>query len=426
MAFPVTSRRDDRPMIRLVAAASALALGLLLGGVAAAGKCARDYSDLYRERGPGPFALVRVDCRTWDGERVPEGPPVLAPDGKSLAAYGYGKGLFAGDLAGKVRSYPVNLGVSADFAGGAPAGPDAAFAWSRDSATLWTAVQKRQAPRGGWALGPMRPVRAMADGTLRALPALTHRAGPLDGLLWIGRDGLALAQFGTRGGYYRPEHKDRAPTLAFVDAARGRVIEARPLKALVPDLNPGFSPSVSMLGADAVLLGDGRARAVIRGLAQWAVWTQGAAPRLFANPYRGERVETALSPDGRTLLVKRELPSQTVCPRAPPCRIGPVIRGPIASLIDLGTGKPRWTLDGAGAWGSGSGEPLFTPDGRHALVPLPRNGGSDELAVISVADGRLVQKLAGRGGSNAAAGFLASGQFWMGTAYMTAFYAYRP
>ncbi|HYI41710.1 MAG TPA: hypothetical protein VE053_15485 [Allosphingosinicella sp.] len=67
---------------------------------------------------------------------------------------------------------------------------------------------------------------------MRPLPALRHPARPLDGLQWIGGEGRALALFGARGGYYRPEHEDPEPTLAMVDAGLGRVLASVPARTL--------------------------------------------------------------------------------------------------------------------------------------------------------------------------------------------------
>lgn len=72
----------------------------------------------------------------------------------------------------------------------------------------------------------MRPVLAYVSGTVELLPEPRHPAGPLDALLWINGRGLALAQFGTRGSHYRPEHADPAPTFAYLDAEAGRVLDS--------------------------------------------------------------------------------------------------------------------------------------------------------------------------------------------------------
>jgi hypothetical protein len=80
----------------------------------------------------------------------------------------------------------------------------------------------------------MRPVRTVQQGEIEPLPELHHAAGPLDALLWAGGDGLAVAQFGTRGGFYRPEHDDPNPTFAIVDARRGIVLDTLPFDAIEP------------------------------------------------------------------------------------------------------------------------------------------------------------------------------------------------
>jgi hypothetical protein len=57
---------------------------------------------------------------------------------------------------------------------------------------------------------------------------LKNVAGRLDGIRWVGGGGLALAEFGTKGHYYRPEHDDPTPSLAIVDGRRGRVLQNCP------------------------------------------------------------------------------------------------------------------------------------------------------------------------------------------------------
>src|SRR3546814_20979345 len=48
-------------------------------------------------------------------------------------------------------------------------------------------------------------------------------------MLWVGNSGLALAEFGTKGNYYRPEHDDPTPTLGIVDGRRGKVLQTVPM-----------------------------------------------------------------------------------------------------------------------------------------------------------------------------------------------------
>ena len=103
--------------------------------------------------------------------------------------------------------------------------PDS-LAWATDSRSLWSVRQRIVSP-GGWALSGLIPISIGHDGTIRELPALHHPAGPLDGILWVGGDGLALAQFGTHGGYYRPPHDDICPDDR--DGRRGARASARRL-----------------------------------------------------------------------------------------------------------------------------------------------------------------------------------------------------
>jgi len=179
-----------------------------------------------------------------------------------------------------------------------------ALAWAANSRFLWTATHDALRP-SGFATGPLRPMQAAEDGSLRPLPERQHDAGTLDALLWAGGDGLAAAQFGTRGGFYRPEHDDRAPTFALVDARRGLVLDSLPFDAIesLRGRRPGAAAHAEVSNAAAAVLPDGRVR-VLLDVGSWVVWTQGEAPRVLPNPYPGEwHSRMVLSPDGSRVLV---------------------------------------------------------------------------------------------------------------------------
>ena len=118
----------------------------------------------------------------------------------------------------------------------------------------------------------MQAVQTAEDGRLQPLPPLQHAAGPLGALLWADGDGLAVGQFGTRGGFYRPEHDDPNPAFAIVDAARGRVLDTLPFAALKPlrERRRGSPAYVLVRNAAATTLPDGRVRALL-SLRQWVV-----------------------------------------------------------------------------------------------------------------------------------------------------------
>src|SRR3546814_11739454 len=81
----------------------------------------------------------------------------------------------------------------------------------------------------GFALGPLSPIEIPNDGEPHPLPLLKDVAGGLDGMLWVGNSGVALAEFGTKGNYFRPEHDDPTATPRIVYGRRGKVLPTGPI-----------------------------------------------------------------------------------------------------------------------------------------------------------------------------------------------------
>jgi len=379
------------------------------------------------DQGPveaGPLRLLFVACVDLGSGQVGHEDPLLSPDGRSVARWQNGSPAPI-DIArigrpGRV-SVPARVTFRnfALFGGDFGTAPDA-LAWASDSRSLWT-VRQRVASPGGWAHGGLVPVSIGRDGAVRDLPALRHPAGQLDAILWAGGRGLAIAQFGTRGGSYRPSHGDPAPTLAMVDAARGRVLEELPA-ARIAGLTERVRAEIAMAsGATATILRDGRIRAVLQfgrwgerpagtppdrerivHPGMWLVWTQGQAPRIWPAPFPDDRHNPlALSPDGSKLLVVRPLQPDGVqtdcripCRRPPPPPPTPV-SGPVAELIDIASRRVLWRVPARAAqfWRQ-SAPPVISQDGRHALIELPPEGDRAPIALIDMRTGRIVQRIA--------------------------------
>src|SRR3546814_3659185 len=104
------------------------------------------------------------------------------------------------------------------------------FVWRNDSKAILGVRQDTMRP-SGFALGPLSPIEIPNDGEPHPLPLLKDVAGGLDGMLWVGNSGLALAEFGTKGKYYRPQHDDPTPTLRIVDGRRGKVLQTVPMRS---------------------------------------------------------------------------------------------------------------------------------------------------------------------------------------------------
>jgi hypothetical protein len=401
---------------------------------------------------PGPFRLIALHCQTL-GNAGPPGtampftpiePVIVSPDISRIASQNahdhYNRGIAVAPLS-EPRVNVVHRDALDFFWGWIARSnkPQKAIRWSADSRTLWSAMQERATCPcpGSWAakpaVGPVRPI-AIENGTVRELPTMTHPAGTLDALLWA-EDGRALVLFGAHGGAYRPEVPNPNPTIAFVDAARGRVIESLPLQAVVTGAGrPDTRLAYDIVAAEIVGLRDGRLRAFLRTGQSWVVWTQASPPRVLPDPYpmqdqSNREIETAISPDGSRLLIVRQyhrVGRNCVDPYHGPCSPGPSLDGVLAAYHDLETGRAIWTyrvritVPGIGWYPT----PALSDDGRYALIGLPPSDSTDQnsVALVSTSDGSVQQQF--RGGSKIAIGFgRGSRQLWIHDRGLTAVYA---
>lgn len=343
--------------------------------------------------GEGMARFERMACAQW--RPSPYSHAVApSPDGRAIAVLDGIEGTSWGGFDAEEPHRAANsLSTAATFAG-IFADRYSAFRWDDASRTVWSVQQPRLG--GGWATGPMRPIRLTAEGKVQLLPPLRHAAGPLDRLLWINGRGLALAQFGSAGSYYRPEHPDPRPTFAFIDAVRGEVLDSTPFPG-----SHAYDPATAVLrGASTAVLKDGRPTALLlfasaKG-SDWYVWTQGERLRRLPDAYPGDNLRTTLTPDGGRVLVARGLSPGMVCSEGGPRRgcypMGPPVSGPFAALHDLQTGRALWTLTGQAATSIPSIQPAISPDGRVAVIALPATAEHVglRLGVVRVRDGRML------------------------------------
>lgn len=383
--------------------------------------CAGDFLERFDSGpvSPGPLHLVAIACLDFQSSHSGVSDPILSPDGATVARWHEGTPapIEIARIEGERVDIPNRVSFR-DFTAlsNAHGSPDA-LAWSGDSRTLWSVRQPTVSP-SGFALGGLEPIAIGRDGTMHALPPLRHLAGPLDGLQWVGGEGRALAQFGARGGYYRPEHDDPAPTFAIVDAARGRVLASFPARSVAALRARIDAHGLRVAGATATILPDGRIRAVIQ-FGQWGErprdagpgwepiihpplwlsWTQGERPRVRPSPYPGERFNhLTFTPDGAKLLLLRPLQPDDVqiecwvppCPQRPPPR---PVTGPIAELLQASTGRVLWRLS-ARADRSWNQHAAVSGDGRFALISLPPDGDRLPIALVDMRSGRILQTLA--------------------------------
>lgn len=354
----------------------------------------------------GPLRLAAIHCIEYSPERsgssVGSSAPILSPDGRFIARWHLGSTspieIASIDALGGVQIPNHVSSVFRPFGARLRSRPEA-LAWAGDSQSLWSVRQETAA--GGWALSGLEPVMFGVDGGTVTLPALRHAGGALDGMLWIEGDGLALAQFGTRGEYYRPEHADPEPTFAIVDARHGRVIDT--LEGV----------GIGAEDASAVVLPDGRVRVVIqfarsstrigegervyhRG--DWVIWTQGERAIEWPHPHPTDAINPiALSPDGLQLLVARPLQpggltiacAGGACPASEP----PIpVEGPVAELYDVETREILWTLSGRATERRGdNARAVISPDGRYALIGMPAKEERRLIALVSMENGEVIQ-----------------------------------
>jgi len=374
----------------------------------------------------GPLRLAAVYCNAIPASPYSRSAVRISPDGRFLAYYERDSTLRVAQLDGGDNAwtkYNAPLGPFARF--GSELRSPLAFSWYSHSSFIWIATHESKHP-SGFAVSPMRPARTAEDGSIQLFPQIQHSAGPLDALLWVGGGGLAVAQFGTKGNLYRPQHNDPSPTFAVVDAQRGLVLDTLPfemIESLREKLQGKVPPYVLVRNAAAISLPDGRVRALL-SVGEWIVWTQHEAPRRIPDPYAGEaHHQMALSPDGISVLIGRLLRTEGGrCGRTGGCKPGRPVEGILVALHDLETGKPIWTIRSTVNADYEFPAPAISEDGRFALVGLvPTNAGAS-IGLVSMSDGKILQTLPAPS-NNYAMGFTRGGQtIWTHANGLTAIY----
>jgi hypothetical protein len=365
-------------------------------------------------RGPGPLALVRLDCLGLPGSPFSETSPAPSPDGAHVFTYNGVDGLRIAATDGAAGAAPPRM-VEGRITNSLDRPP---FAWTRDGQALW-GVRQDVLP-GGWSLRPLEPMLYSVKGGAQHLPALTHAAGGLDAVYWAGDRGKALAAFGTRGGYYRPEREDRQPTLAIVDAQTGRVLQSVAFADLP---GPGVSPV--FFSAAAGVDSAGRVHALLQfGAQRWLWWREGEAPRFVSIEGSAPsqfRSTFALAPDLHHVLLWRGLSATgMICERNPRCPPPTPVSGAIAELHEIATGRVLWSLQGTATNFASGHPPAISPDGRYALLSMPPENGEEPTALVSMADGRVLQLL-----PPGTPGFYPDGSVWISRGSQIARYRFQ-
>lgn len=343
--------------------------------------------------GSGPLSLSKVYCLPIPPTSVPRSPPQPSADLRNFFVFDSVNGLTIVSTGQKysVRRFEGRMAGSLD---------KLPFSWMNSSQAV-LGVRQNTAKPSGFALGPVQSHLFPVDRPARQLPRLASAAGPLDEVYWMSGTGRAIAAFGTMGSSYKPEHDDSRPTLAFVDAAKGKVSQTITMASI-----PGLS-SKARVGA---ISHTSDAKGLITALLafqsnQWVVWAQGKAPR---NLQLGMKYvhQFAVAPSGRDVLVMKNLSATGMfCERNPNCPPPTPQTGSIAELRSLSTGRIVWSVNGTAREFSGSDVPAISPDGRYALISLPWEKRRSTTALISMASGKVIQQIPRPWMSGCAVGF---------------------
>jgi hypothetical protein len=378
----------------------------------------------------GPLRLRAVYCQLIRSMPFPRGAPTVSPDGQSITYLENDAILRIAQLSDSNSwiDYSTRMGVFAGFSRSIRSLPS--ISWATNSKSVWAANHDALLP-SGFAKSPLQPLKTVGDGILLALPQLQHEAGPLDGLLWVDGDGLAVAQFGTRGSYYRPEHSDPNPSFAIVDVQRGLVRDTLAFTAIeaLKDRAKGRSPSAAIKNAAATRLLNGKVRALL-DVGEWVVWTEGQPPIVLDNPYaRDLDGHIVMSPGGSRVLVTRLLRTEgaVICEHRQNCgAAGRPVEGVLAALHDLEDGRLLWSIRATVTSDYEFPAPAISPDARFALIGLVPEGARPLIALVAMEDGKIVQTIPSPGG-NYAMGFSRGGlSVWTHAHGLTALYDVQP
>lgn len=363
----------------------------------------------------GPLHLDTVYClRDVSGAIIP---PLLSPDATKYIVYDHTRGLLYGALNPVSKSQRLGARVSLPGFGYAETMP---FQWAADSRSIFGVHQDTQP--NGFALGPFSPMLFPVGEPAHPLPELKHRAGNLDGLLWVGNGGLALAEFGTKGGYYRPEHSDARPSIAMVDGLRGAVLQAVQLPAPL-----GKQPQGLVGQIDARIDDRGKIYALfVMNGRRWFEWRQGKKLRaLPIDAGDNSHPRFAITPDLTGMLMMQNLSaSGVICEHNPECPQPVSTNGVIARLLDIPSGNARWQITGKATNFSSSLKPAISPNGKYGLINMPPDTEPlGTIALISMHDGTVLQSVSGPHTSFTSLNFSADGKSaWMAnSSFLTMF-----
>ncbi len=266
-----------------------------------------------------------------------------------------------------------------------------ALRWSKGSDAVWSASWP-------WPKGMMHPNKINLVGSAVQVREPLSDSGPLDGILYVNGNGLAIASYDIR--HLGDATPFGSPTIALVDFSRSaRLASLRLDKPL--SVSSGGEKTFQHFGfndADAVELPSGGVRFVgaINFLDPWwLIWDSQRGSHIFPK-MRGWALDRAkLSPDGSHLLASRSLQASAPCGfDAGRCSIPskPDV-GPSLIMYDVATGSELWRRYEGPVYYLYPTRPVFSADGQYAVVALPSRvpkSTNGRIGVISTKDGSLL------------------------------------
>lgn len=347
----------------------------------------------------GPLTLSAVRCVSMPHDGYPVS---LSPDGSKLLSFHELEGLWVGgiDRADTGSAFAGRISGSTFPRRSAP------FEWRSDSSVVMGVAQETN--QRGFALTPLQPYLFTADGQKTRLPALIHPDGPLDEVFWMDGSGSAFATFGTRGSYYKPERTDVIPTIAMANAVTGEIMQSFHITEI-----EGLGDRRQWVAASRTKE-NGRIRALVAWPPdRWMLWDQNERPRLVPIEIETRRPTFTLSMDGSQVLIMGNLSATgLVCELGRKCPAPTPQSGLIAQLREVTSGTVIWSIDGTARGFTTSIMPAVSPQNRYALILLPDD--RQYVALVSMADGRVLQRFLMPGWASLSFGFSPDGkQAWL-------------
>ena len=336
----------------------------------------------------------------------------IAENGTNWFSYGEKTGLWLSTAEGlhqlATGSRASSLGATANLP----------LAWGTGPHLFWAFSPRISSQQNESSDSTPRLLSFSAAGTPQEHTLNNTDKESLDGVYWIGHSGLALGEFETKSG-----DADYA-FLGMIDVNRGVILQRVEFKSIL-----GRTPNqiqALVTGVDSHLNRQGRARVVFTlGTDQWFDWQEGSQPRPLQLGHYDHTPAFAVSPDFSSILVVPGLnpTGGRICEHSTSCTEPVLTSGVIAELRSLSTGRVRWVLRGAADEYAPIQKPVFSPDGRQALVLMPKLAGCAKLTLVETSTGKTLGSMCDHTTERTAFGFSEGGSvIWVSEGATTRFF----